>query len=82
MERNELTRSQFEEHEQLEEEEMEKRDKFHGESQEEVSRTSRGLGDMSMIQRIQQRNRSLLENEGPGYSKEPKKPSWKEDESS
>lgn len=83
MARNTFQRSQFDDFEDWEEQEHSKHDRFHGD-QDGQQRKSRALSSSSlgMIQSIQQRNKSKLNQKGIGHSKQRKSDPFKDDSGS
>ena len=70
MERNFLNRSEFEEHEEWEQEEVERRNNFHGDA-EQIVRRANTTSDL--LRSVQQRNLQRIKEQGVGYSKDAKK---------
>lgn len=69
MQRKEFKRSQFEDHEDWEEQEAEKRTEFH----DDENKVAKANTSSSMLQQIQARNKRKLLDNGVGYSKDAEK---------
>ena len=70
MERRYLKRSEFEDHEEWEREEAERRNEFHNDADQIVQRANT---TSDMLRSIQQRNLRRIKDQGVGYSKDAKK---------
>lgn len=79
MDRNPFTRSEFEEHQNWEQQEHSRRDDHHSDGNKR-KQMHISLGNLNMIQSIQQRNRQKIEEKGIGYSSERKPDPYRETE--
>lgn len=79
MERNPFTRSEFERQKDWENQEHSRRDEHHGDGDKRRS-LHMGLGNIHMIQSIQQKNKDTLNSKGIGHSSERKPDPFKQSE--